>query len=63
MSIGENIKNFREKKGMTQQQLADAICVTRPWITQIERGTKIPSALLIAELARVFGCDINDFYQ
>ena len=63
MNIGETIKNLRIAKNMTQEELAAEIGVSRPFVTQIERGTKIPTLLLCVDLARVLGCDITDLLR
>lgn len=62
MSIGENIKELRLKRGMEQYKLAELVGVSPPMVSQIERGTKIPSMLLGAEIAKALGCEINDLY-
>lgn len=61
MSVGENVKARRIAQGMTQQNLADAVGLGRSMIAQIERGSKIPSLLLGAELAKVLDCSLYDF--
>ena len=43
MSIGENIKKIRNSNGLTQEALANKVGITRPMLTQIERGTKTPT--------------------
>lgn len=63
MSIGENIKQMRESKNMTQNELALAVGVGRSMVAQIERGTKSVTLQLGAEIARVLGCDVNDFIR
>ncbi|MDE5768185.1 MAG: helix-turn-helix domain-containing protein [Oscillospiraceae bacterium] len=53
MALAENIKSFRESKGMTQDQLAEAVGLARGSIAKIEAGWKVPSfekAILIAKL-------------
>lgn len=42
MTFGENIANRRKENGLTQEQLAKQVCVSRPMIAQIERGSKAP---------------------
>lgn len=42
MDISEVIKEARTKKGMTQQQLADSVYVTRQTISKWELGKSIP---------------------
>lgn len=63
MSVGENIKRIRLERKMTQEQLAEIIGVTRPMITQIERGTKSATMELGKEIADALSCDINEFYR
>ena len=41
MNIGMNIKNRREKLGITQKQMAENLSLTQSMIAQVERGTKI----------------------
>lgn len=59
MSIGDNIRDRRLRRNMTQAELADTVGVTAPMITQIERGTKAPSLPLAAAIAEALGCDVN----
>lgn len=41
---------------ISQQQLADAIGVSRQTINAIELGKYIPSAVIVMKIARLFGC-------
>lgn len=61
MSIADNVAKLREKRGMTRQELADAVGVTQSMIGQIERGTKCLSVQLAAEIAQVLECSVEDF--
>ena len=36
--VGKNIIKYRKAKGMTQQSLAEALCVTRQAVSQWETG-------------------------
>jgi transcriptional regulator with XRE-family HTH domain len=60
MSIGENIKKFRENKNLTQEQLAEKVGVHRTLITQVERGTKGLSIPTGQAIAKVLDCTLND---
>jgi DNA-binding XRE family transcriptional regulator len=42
--IGNRIAEHRQKRGITQQQLADAIKIGRPALSNIENGKFQPSA-------------------
>lgn len=63
MVLGENIKKLRKKNNMTQQQLADKICVTRPFITDIENDKKSPSLQNLVSIADVLGCTTDDLLK
>ncbi len=60
MNIGENIRNLRKAKGLSQKQLANLIGVTQPMVAQMERGTKAASLQLGVEIAKVLDCDIRE---
>lgn len=47
---------------MTQQQLADAIGVSRQTINAIESGKYIPSTLLALKISRIFGKPVNEIF-
>ena len=48
------IRVERAERRMTQQQLAEAVGVSRQTVNAIEAGKFIPSALLALKIARVF---------
>ncbi len=50
--IGKRIKEARMAREMTQQQLADAVEKTIVYISEIERGIKLPSLTLFVQLAK-----------
>lgn len=58
MEISDLIKSARIEKGLTQQQLADAVFVTRQTISKWELGKSVPDQ---ASLVLLYQClDIND---
>lgn len=60
MSIGENIRRLREGQNLCQEELADMLGVSRPMVSQIERGAKIPTLLLGRDIAQALHCSIYD---
>ena len=55
MKLGNNIRRCRFDKNETpQQELANAVGVTRQTIFSIEKGKFVPSALLALKIARYF---------
>ena len=63
MSIGENIKRLRTNLNLKQTELAKEVGVTPSMITQIERGSKVPSMPLGKAIANALNCDINELYE
>ena len=60
MSIGENLRALRMKRGLTQGELAEMVGVTRAFLCQIERGTKALSLPLAKEISEALKCGIAD---
>ena len=56
------IEQKRKERGMTQQQLAAALGVSRQTIISLESGTYTPSILLAPAIARLFGTQIEDIF-
>lgn len=57
------IRVERAERRMTQQQLADAIGVSRQTINAIEAGKFIPSTLLALKMAREFAKSVEELFQ
>ncbi|MEN9923284.1 MAG: hypothetical protein RIS09_798, partial [Actinomycetota bacterium] len=51
-SIGQFIKERREAAEVSIRELARAAGVSNPYISQIERGLRKPSAEVLSQLAR-----------
>lgn len=50
------VRAWREHRAMTQEQLADASGVSKPFVSQIEGGKRTGSASTLARFARALGC-------
>lgn len=59
MEISKIIKEARIKKGMTQQELADSVYVTRQTISKWELGKSIPDELSFRLLCQCLEIDNN----
>ena len=51
--IGENIKTYRQKKGYTQEEVANRLHVTRQTISKWEKNYSVPDAEVLVKLADV----------
>ncbi|MFL5487691.1 MAG: helix-turn-helix transcriptional regulator [Gemmatimonadaceae bacterium] len=61
-SVRNRVKELRAERGWTQQQLADAVGVSRQSINSIERDRYVPSLILALTFARVFGSTVNEIF-
>lgn len=57
LSLGERLKNARESRGWTQDQLADRINVTRYTISNWERDVCEPCFRELQQLSALFSCN------
>ena len=60
--IRNRIRELRSDRGWTQQQLAEAVGVSRQSINSIERDRYVPSLLLALTFSRVFGCSTERIF-
>jgi DNA-binding XRE family transcriptional regulator len=58
---GENkIKVWRTHRGLTQQELAEACGVSKPYISQLEANSRLASQAVLRKLASALGVDLDD---
>ena len=60
MNFGENLKNIRKSKKMSQEQLAEKVRVSRQSVSKWETGDAYPEMNNILQLCKIFNCKIND---
>ena len=56
------IKEYREARGMTQSQLAQAVGVRRETIVHLENGKYNPSLKLAMDIAKLFGAAVEELF-
>lgn len=59
--IGERITRLRKIKGLSQENLAKSIHISRPSLAQIELGNRSVGILELQKLALVLGFSLDDF--
>lgn len=57
-----NLKEFRLERGLTQEELADLVGVTRQTIIAIEKLKYVPSVKLALDLAIALEVPINELF-
>lgn len=59
MEIKDILKNLREEKGLTQEQMAERVMVTRQAVSRWETGETQPNTDTLKLLSREFDVSIN----
>ena len=60
--VHNRVKEHRKRLGWTQQQLSEAVGVSRQSINSIERNRYVPSLPLALEFAQVFECPTDEIF-
>ena len=60
MALVTKIKEYREKNGMKQAELAEMVNARRETIVHLENGKYNPSLKLAMDIAKVFGVTVED---
>ena len=55
--IGRNVRDIRQDRIWSQEELADRAGVHRTYISQVERGVTNPTATVIAKIADALGVE------
>ena len=56
------LEEIRKQRGIKQEELADAMKVSRQTISSLENGRYNPSVILAIKLARYFGMNVEDIF-
>ncbi len=57
--VSKNIRTLRKEKGMTQDDLAEKLHVTRQTVSNYETGKSMPDIELLTQIAEALDADIN----
>ena len=57
------LKELRSNSGITQEQLAEHLGVSRQTVISIESGRYNPSIILAYKMARLFNCSIEEVFD
>lgn len=58
--FGTRLRELRRRTGKTQEQLAHAAGLTTNYVSDVERGRKVPSLTTILQLAHGLECSPTD---
>ena len=60
--VSRNIKAVRQKRGLTQEEIAKNMSISKPTYVQIENNPFNQSIVRLTELADALGCSIDEFF-
>ncbi len=62
--FGMQLRKIREKKGLTQVQLAEKAEISQEYVARLETGSKLnPSLAVAVRLAKALGVSIADLVE
>lgn len=62
LAINNKIEKLRKEKGLTQQDLADKLKVSRQTVISLESGKYNPSIMLAYKISKVFNMSIEEVF-
>ena len=61
--VRNTVQELRTRAGITQEELAEAVGVSRQTIIAIEKGNYTPSVFLALKLARYFKTSVDKIFE
>lgn len=61
--IGTNLKQYREQLGLTQEEFASYLNVSREQVSYYETGARSIPSNILTKAAAIFGIDEHDLYE
>ncbi|MCI8551608.1 MAG: helix-turn-helix transcriptional regulator [Lawsonibacter sp.] len=63
MALKTKVKEFREKAGLKQSELAELVHARRETIVHLENGRYNPSLKLAMDIAKVFHTSVEELFE
>ncbi|MBR5260245.1 MAG: helix-turn-helix transcriptional regulator, partial [Eggerthellaceae bacterium] len=60
MDIGTKIKELRTERGLSQERMAEQLCVSRQAVTKWETGAGAPDVENLIAISRLFGVSTDE---
>ena len=61
--FGRRLRELRLERNLTQDALAQIVATSKPFISDMERGVKVPSLTMILRLATALRCRTCDLVE
>lgn len=62
-TIQNNIFNLRQERGVLQEDVAEAVEVSRQTMSALEKGSYIPSLVLAVRVAQFFEVSVEELFM
>ncbi len=63
MELGKKIRQMRNQKGLTQEELADRCELTKGYISQLENDLNSPSIATLTDILSALGSNLAEFFR
>lgn len=63
MDLGKKIRQMRNQKGLTQEELADRCELTKGYISQLENDLNSPSIATLTDILAALGSNLAEFFR
>lgn len=63
ITLGKKIQKLRKQKGLTQEELAEIVKISRVYMGYIEQGRESPSLKTLMKLAKKLGVSVEDLFH
>ncbi|MBI4496045.1 MAG: cupin domain-containing protein [Deltaproteobacteria bacterium] len=63
LNLGEKIKNLRQRRGLSLQQMSERTSLSKPLLSQVEREVVAPPVATLLKISRALNVNIGYFFQ
>lgn len=63
MELGKKIRQMRNQKNLTQEELADRCELTKGYISQLENDLNSPSIATLTDILAALGSNLSEFFR
>jgi len=60
VAFGKRLRETRKERGMTQEQLANALNISKNTLVNYETGKSVPKIDVAKRMANLYGLTVND---
>jgi transcriptional regulator with XRE-family HTH domain len=63
IGIGARLAELRARHGVSARALADAVGISRGYLSRVENGRQVPSIVILDRIAQRFGIELGFFFE